>query len=622
MDPCLPASPCSWPCSPCPPLLAVPLDIIPNSSFEQDTNRDGLPDGWQPAVYESPGQAIWDDTVAHEGKRSLLLKDSEAEGETAWNKKTTRWVLQNRAEVQPGETVTAQAWVKSELTTGDARVTLAWFAEQKWLHEDSSERITGSQPWTLATVTAEAPAEAKYVSVYLGLNSAKGSVWFDDARAARGTKPASNFRPIDLRPACNTGLRDETAGDGKGGWTDQGANDLRNLPTGEQTLRGIPFQIIDSRDRACVVLRGKARQDVANTATFPVNQTCDTLYFLHACAWGGRIGTQVATYTIAYADGTSTVVPLRNGNEIADWWKPGDLADCATGWEGANAESNSIGLVIFPWINPSPAKPIASVTANTAGKGANLMLVAVTAGDGSPSFPELPLDYCFTDTTGWYPWRFDVENPKLGELDLSRLLDAPAGKHGFSTVGENGQIVFADGTRGRFFGTNVGGARCCPEKKQAEIWAERLAAYGVNLLRLHTYDSKWGGIIDYSKGNSRSLNPETLDRMDYFVAELKKRGIYVYFDLLDYRSLLPGDEVRDAEKDGYPLGELHQGLLDLQSPDHRPAEGVRHPTPHPPQSLHRPALRGRTRPAHSGDHQRELPLLPRQSEPDPAQLPA
>jgi len=93
------------------------------------------------------------------------------------------------------------------------------------------------------------------------------------------------------------------------------------------------------------------------------------------------------------------------------------------------------------------------------------MLVAVTAGDGSPSFPELPLDYCFTDTTGWYPWRFDVENPKLGELDLSRLLDAPAGKHGFSTVGENGQIVFADGTRGRFFGTNVGGARCCPEKK-------------------------------------------------------------------------------------------------------------------------------------------------------------
>ena len=34
--------------------------------------------------------------------------------------------------------------------------------------------------------------------------------------------------------------------------------------------------------------------------------------------------------------------------------------------------------------------------------------------------------------------------------------------------------------------------------------------------------------------------------MDFFFAELKRRGIYVYFDLLDYRRFLPGDNVRDA----------------------------------------------------------------------------
>lgn len=526
------------------PLLAVPLDIVPNGSFEQDANRDDLPDGWQPAPYNSPGKATWDDTVAHAGKRSVRLQDSANPGAKEWNQKTARWVLQNRAEVKPGESVTAEAWVKTELASGDARVTLAWFAEQKWLREDSCERITGTQPWTLQTVTAQAPAEARYVSVYLALNDAKGSVWFDDVRAARGSKPAGNFRPIDLSTVCTTGFRDETAGDGKGGWTDQGANDLRNLPTGQQVFRSIPFSVGES----CVVLRGKARQDVPNEVTFPVNQTCDVLYFLHACAWAGRTGSEVATYAIAYADGTTLSVPLRNGYEIADWWKPGDLEACAVGWEGANAESNGVGLGIFPWTNPHPAQPIASVTARTTGKGANLMLVAVTAGDGTPSFPELPLDYHFTDTTGWYPWRFDVMNPNLGELDLSRFLDAPAGKHGFSTVGKEGHIEFADGTRGRFFGTDVGGSRCCPEKPEAEIWAARLAAYGVNLLRLHAYDSRWGGIIDYTKGNSRSLNPEAMDRMDYFVAELKKRGIYVYFDLLDYRSLLPGDEVRDAEQ--------------------------------------------------------------------------
>ncbi|MBT3288417.1 MAG: hypothetical protein HN380_13810 [Victivallales bacterium] len=527
-------------------LLAIPLDIIPNGSFERDTNRDALPDGWQPAVYKSPGKAVWDDTIARTGKRSLLLKDSAADGAKDWDRQTTRWVLQGRAEVKPGQTVTAQAWLKSELTAGEARVTLAWFAERKWLHEDSSERAKGKQPWTLHSVTANAPDQAKYVSVYLSLNAAKGSVWFDDARAARGTKPPGNFRPIDLRPACNTSFRDDAASDGKGGWTDQGANDLRRIETGKQTLRGIPFQIVDSKDKSCVVLRGKGRKDVGNAATFPVNQTCDALYFLHACAWGGRLGSLVATYEITYADGTKVLAPLRNGNEVADWWKPGDLAACASGWEGTNAESDNIGLGIFPWVNPKPGKPIASVTARTTGRGANLMLVAVTAGDGSPSFPELPLDYRFTDTTGWYPWRFDVNNPKLGELDLSRFLDAPAGKHGFSSVGKDGGIVFADGTPGRFFGTNVGGSRCCPEKAAAEAWAERLAAYGVNLLRLHSYDSKWAGLIDYGKGNSRSLNAEALDRMDYFVNELKKRGIYVYFDLLDYRSFVPGDGVRDA----------------------------------------------------------------------------
>jgi hypothetical protein len=287
---------------------------------------------------------------------------------------------------------------------------------------------------------------------------------------------------------------------------------------------------------------------VATEATFPVKQTCDTLYFLHACAWGGRLGSLVANYVVTYADGTTVNVPLSNGNQIADWWKQADLDTNAVGWQGTNAQSSEVGLGIFPWTNPKPTVPIDSVTARTTGKGANLMLAAVTAGDGAPSFPRLPLNYRFTDTTGWYEWHFDVANPELGELDLSRLLDAPAGKHGFSGVGKDGGIVFADGTKGRFFGTNVGGSRCCPEKQQAEIWAQRLAAYGVNLLRLHTYDSKWGGIIDYDKGNSRSLNAERLDRMDYFVAQLKKRGIYVYFDLLDYRQMMPGDGVRDADK--------------------------------------------------------------------------
>ena len=38
---------------------------------------------------------------------------------------------------------------------------------------------------------------------------------------------------VDLSKVANMGFLDETADDGKGGWTDQGGNDFRNMPVGD-----------------------------------------------------------------------------------------------------------------------------------------------------------------------------------------------------------------------------------------------------------------------------------------------------------------------------------------------------------------------------------------------------
>ncbi len=530
---------------------ALSIEIAPNGSFESDRNRDGSPDGWIPVLFDSPATAEWDRKQAHAGTASVRLANSEHPANREWRANTARWVLKSRASVGAKQTVTARGWIRTRLTRGEAKIVLAWFAGSRWLHEDSSPPVSGQTEWTERAVTARAPERADGVSVYLMLNSGKGSAWFDDVRAVRGANPPGNYRPISLKNAVNVGFRDERAGDGRGGWTDQGPNDLRGIPLGRRVFRGVPFVIIDPAEnggKSCIVLTGKGRTNLPTWVTFAMGDTCDVLYFLHACAWAGKPGSPVAEYEIQYLDGNTRRIPIRNGREITDWWDPADTDGSALGWTGANAESSRIGLGIFPWKNPRPNIPIASVTAKTPGKGANLMLVAVTAGDGEAAFPELPLDYRFTDTTGWYEWEFPLDNPALGELDLSRFLDAPAGKHGFLRVTAEGRFAFADGTPARFFGTNVGGARCSPEREQAKTLAARLAAYGVNLLRLHAPDGRWGKLIDYEKGNSRSLNPEALDRMDFFVAELKKRGIYVYFDLLDYRKFLPGDEVRDAER--------------------------------------------------------------------------
>ncbi|MDQ2665447.1 MAG: hypothetical protein M3Z05_05495 [Gemmatimonadota bacterium] len=60
------------------------------------------------------------------------------------------------------------------------------------------------------------------------------------------------------------------------------------------------------------------------------------------------------------------------------------------------------------------------------------------------------------------------------------------------------------------------------------MWARTLARYGVNCVRLHFLDlDAPRGIIAAGTTDSRRFDPQQLDRLDFLVAELKKRGIEV-----------------------------------------------------------------------------------------------
>jgi len=158
------------------------------------------------------------------------------------------------------------------------------------------------------------------------------------------------------------------------------------------------------------------------------------------------------------------------------------------------------------------------------------------------------IEYVFRDTEDWFPFDFPLDDTNRDGIDLTELLDAPAGKHGFVTVRPDGHFYFEDGKRARFLGTNVGGRSCFPPQTQAPIIAARLAKYGVNMLRLHSLDGRYGSLIDYTSGTSQQFDADALDRMDCFVAELKKRGIYVYMDLLDYRWFRTADGVKHGDE--------------------------------------------------------------------------
>lgn len=124
---------------------------------------------------------------------------------------------------------------------------------------------------------------------------------------------------------------------------------------------------------------------------------------------------------------------------------------------------------------------------------------------------------------------------KGSALDFSRLLDAPAGKYGFAFA-KGGEIFFEKrpDIPARFYGSNLCFQANYPDRENADKLADEFAATGYNILRLHHYDDL---LIDKSSPDLLSFDAEKLDRLDYLVAAMKKRGVYVTTDLFVSRKL-------------------------------------------------------------------------------------
>ena len=120
---------------------------------------------------------------------------------------------------------------------------------------------------------------------------------------------------------------------------------------------------------------------------------------------------------------------------------------------------------------------------------------------------------------------------------VAHFLDAPAGKHGFVRA-EGGSFV-TDAGPIRFNGTNLTGPANFPEHDVADRLADRLARLGVNCVRLHYMDTWYKNfmverrqcLLDDDAKTQRRLSAAQFDKLDYLVAALKKRGIYVNMNL-------------------------------------------------------------------------------------------
>lgn len=180
----------------------------------------------------------------------------------------------------------------------------------------------------------------------------------------------SAMRQIDLAPYANRSFSDEEADDGRGGWTDQGKNDFRTIPTGEVNVAGILFHIINpakNNDRGCLVLRGSARPGFPEAIRgIRVDAYVSRLFFLHTSAWGDD--TIAGAYRIHYEDNSSVDYVLHGNRNIADWWRfSWVLPEARAGITVTNALGRQVGSFLAEWVNPHPEKRVKSFDFLSAG---------------------------------------------------------------------------------------------------------------------------------------------------------------------------------------------------------------------------------------------------------------
>jgi hypothetical protein len=164
------------------------------------------------------------------------------------------------------------------------------------------------------------------------------------------------------------------------------------------------------------------------------------------------------------------------------------------------------------------------------------------------------------------PFPVDWSGPADSPASVAFLLDAPAGRDGFISV-RDGHLVQPNGKRFRIWGLNITARACFPTHEAAQQVARHLARCGVNCVRLHFLDSVAPrGLIAAGRDDSRSLDAAQFDRLDYFIAELKKCGIYTNLNLNVGRIYRPGDGVADCELLGFAKGLTYfdPRLLELQ----------------------------------------------------------
>lgn len=400
--------------------------------------------------------------------------------------------------------------------------------------------MEGTKDWKRYECVFQVPTHG-FVSFNLGMQGARGTAGFRNLTI----EPAELC--VDLSRAANMGFSDPVAGDGQGGWSDQGPeNDGAGFDHRKGCYANVPFRITDpaqNKGKSILTFRSLHFRNGLRNAVIPVPaQKAEILYLLHTACWAPGSGF-AGTICLKGSGGEYTIRP-ELGRDVRDQWNPSAVANGLVGAAWDNRSGGSNGLYVSRFKLPSSLGEIHEIRLECVENADVVWIVAGITLSGM-DYP-FPVNQKFVVREGD---RFRAlrrpPTPQIvpgSALDFSCLNSGPIER---IIINRHGRIARESEPEKpfRFFSVELGTG--CEDgysrhddgkpklitpaywKDKARISAivQEVKRSGCNMVRLHEFE-----MVSVKNGVPR-FSPK-LDRWDWFIAECKKNGIYVQIDTM------------------------------------------------------------------------------------------
>ena|GEM_PF-320146 len=441
-----------------------------------------------------------------------------------------------------------QAWVLGKTPDGDYPRYLAG-NRKRGVNGTAAVMVwTGGMAYQLITVKKDVPVTITAMTRMANADDVAAAMTDSAFVETENDKKYKNLPAhfVDLTSVANMGFSDEKAGDGIGGWSDQGPdNDFRTFDCHQTDFGGMEFKIADpamNGGRAVITFFNGMFTAKIETAAKP---TARFLYLLHTTTYNSeKKGSRIGTVKITLADGKTVVREVLAGVDVMDWWNPGYLDNASVVVKKVNPNS-TVGIYLSKFdISDIPAE-VSAIEFQSSGKAVWIIAGATLSSRNMP-LPTPPRIVYKADAQ-WKP--IDMSNVQIvagSALDFSSMSGAgPAGRYGRAVSNDKGQVVFEKqpDKAVHFLAFNqvpswlmnypemmLAGANDKQTQSNIEQWAALIKRQGYSMVRFQNIDQ-------FLMGRSKALaefDPVAMDRFDYIIASLKRNGIYTFIDIMSY----------------------------------------------------------------------------------------